>query len=60
MSADSMIWKTHKLLCVSMVTDRRRVTKIVRLYVCVYTYTHMHTHTYAHENTCACMTPSTR
>jgi len=27
-------------------------------YIC--THTHMYTHTYAHENTCACMTPSTR
>ena len=26
----------------------------------IYTYTHMYTHAYAHENTCACMTPSTR
>ena len=27
-------------------------------YIC--TYTHMYTHAYAHENTCACMTLSTR
>jgi len=26
----------------------------------IYTYTHTYTHAYVHENTCACMTPSTR
>jgi len=26
----------------------------------MYYYTHMYTHAYAHENTCECMTPSTR
>ena len=41
-------------------TCKVHVTLTAKKCTYIYTYTHMHTHTYAHENTCACMTPSTR
>jgi len=41
-------------------TCKVHVTLTAKKYTYIYTYTHMYTHTYAHENTCACMTPSTR
>ena len=41
-------------------TCKVRATLTAKKCTYMYTYTHMYTHTYAHENTCACMTPSTR
>jgi len=41
-------------------TCKVHVTLTAKKCIYIYTYTHMYTHTYAHENTCACMTPSTR
>jgi len=41
-------------------TCKVHVTLTAKKCTYIYTYAHMYTHAYAHENTCACMTPSTR
>jgi len=41
-------------------TCKVHVTLTAKKCTYIYTNIHMYTHTYAHENTCACMTPSTR
>ena len=55
--------KTH--LCNSPCTSAHNTCKVhvtltAKKCTYIYTYTHMYTHAYAHENTCACMTLSTR
>ena len=41
-------------------TCKVHVTLTAKKCTYIYTYTNTYTHAYAHENTCACMTPSTR
>jgi len=51
----------HNCPCTSaQSTCKVHVTLTAKKYTNIYTYTHTYTHAYAHENTCACMTPSTR
>jgi len=52
----------HTCPCTSVQNTCSKVHATLTAKKCtyIYTYTHMHTHTYAHENTCACITLSTR